>query len=80
MSKKYELNKKIALIRHTKTIYNKNLDLMYDEDGVPTKLRKKVNTTIAMINNGKIPESSLNRINCEILWERLLKMREELRK
>lgn len=66
------LRKKIAKIRHTRTKYDKNLDLMYDETGVQTATRKEINRIIAKVALGEIPSTYLCAIKGEInyaLWK-----------
>ena len=47
----YSFNKRIAQRRHLDTLYDKNIDLMYDKNGNPTQLRKLINYIIAKIMN-----------------------------
>ena len=62
------LNKKIAKLRHCHTIYNKNLDLMYDVDGNQTELRRIVNRILYKIATGELGTSYLAGVNAEIKY------------
>ena len=73
INKNYEFAKDVAFYRHTQTIYNKNLDLMYDENGNQTELRKRLNYIIAKVNRGELPYSFIKAMNSEIKWARTLK-------
>ena len=71
------LNKKIAKLRHCHTIYNKNLDLMYDEDGNQTELRKNINNILYKIASGELGKSYLSGVNSEIRYIKEKKIKEE---
>lgn len=64
------LNKKIAKLRHCHTTYNKNMDLMYDENGNQTELRKEVNKILYKIASGELGTSYLSGVNSEIKYTR----------
>lgn len=62
------LNKKVARLRHCNTTYNRNLDIMYDETGKPTELRKEINNLLFKIATGELDPSYLSGINSEIKY------------
>ena len=64
------LNKKIAKLRHCHTIYNKNMDLMYDTEGNQTELRKEINKILYKIAAGELGNSYLAGVNSEIKYIR----------
>lgn len=64
----FALNRKIAKLRHCHTIYNKNLDLMYDADGNQTELRRTVNRLLYKIATGELGTSYLAGVNAEIKY------------
>lgn len=73
MTSSYEFNKRVARTRHVKTIYDKNIDLMYDENGNSTDLRKLINFIIAKIELGEFSQTFIGGINQEIRYARKLK-------
>lgn len=76
----FALNRKIAKLRHCHTIYNKNLDLMYDADGNQTELRKTINRLLYKIATGELGTSYLAGVNSEIKYvKEKLKKEEKLR-
>ena len=76
----FALNRKIAKLRHCHTIYNKNLDLMYDADGNQTELRKTINRLLYKIATGELGTSYLAGVNSEIKYAKeKLKKEEKLR-
>ncbi len=76
----FVLNKKIAKLRHCHTIYNKNLDLMYDADGNQTELRRTINRLLYKIATGELGTSYLAGVNSEIKYAKeKLKKEERLR-
>ena len=81
MSKRnsYEFNKRIAQRRHLDTIYDKNIDLMYDENGNPTPLRKLINYVIAKIELNEFDYKFIGGINNEIRYQRRLKEQRTLK-
>lgn len=64
----FVLNKKIAKLRHCHTIYNNNLDLMYDANGKQTELRKEINRLLYKIATGELGTSYLAGVNSEIKY------------
>ena len=64
----FVLNKKIAKLRHCHTIYNNNLDLMYDANGKQTELRKEINRLLYKIATGELGTSYLVGVNSEIKY------------
>lgn len=64
----FVLNKKIAKLRHCYTIYNNNLDLMYDANGKQTELRKEINRLLYKIATGELGTSYLVGVNSEIKY------------
>lgn len=62
------LNKKVAKLRHCHTTYNRNLDIMYDETGKPTELRKEINNLLFKIATGELDPSYLSGVNSEIKY------------
>ena len=78
MTSSYEFNKRVARTRHVKTIYDENLDLMYDENGNSTDLRKLINFIIAKIEMGEFSQNFIGGINQEIKYARRLKDSKEL--
>lgn len=64
------LNKKIAKLRHTETNYDKHLDLMYDNDGNQTDLRKHINNVLYKIAVGELNKNYLVGIKSEIKYEK----------
>ena len=64
----FALNRKIAKLRHCHTIYNKNLDLMYDADGNQTELRRTINRLLYKIATGELGTSYLAGVNAEIKY------------
>lgn len=64
------LYRKIAKLRHCATVYDKNLDLMYDEEGNKTELRKEVNKILYRIATGELRSSFLSGVNFEIKYAR----------
>lgn len=66
----FVLNKKIAKLRHCHTIYNKNMDLMYDAEGNQTELRKEINKILYKIASGELGDSYLAGVNSEIKYIR----------
>lgn len=72
----FALNRKIARLRHCHTIYNKNLDLMYDADGNQTELRRTINRLLYKIATGELGKSYLAGINSEIKYAKQ-KLKEE---
>ena len=76
----FALNRKIAKLRHCHTIYNKNLDLMYDANGNQTDLRKTINRLLYKIATGELGTSYLAGVNSEIKYvKEKLKKEEKLR-
>jgi len=76
----FALNRKIAKLRHCHTIYNKNLDLMYDANGNQTELRKTINRLLYKIATGELGTSYLAGVNSEIKYvKEKLKKEEKLR-
>ena len=76
----FALNRKIAKLRHCHTIYNKNLDLMYDANGNQTELRKTINRLLYKIATGELVTSYLAGVNSEIKYvKEKLKKEEKLR-
>jgi len=76
----FALNRKIAKLRHCHTIYNKNLDLMYDANGNQTELRKTINRLLYKIATGELGTSYLAGVNTEIKYlKEKLKKEEKLR-
>lgn len=74
------LNKKIAKLRHRHTIYDKNINLMYDENGNQTELRKEINHLLYKIATGELGKSYLVGINSEIKYVKdKIKKEEKLR-
>jgi len=73
----FHLNKKIAKLRHCHTIYNNNLDLMYDENGNQTELRKEINKILYKIASGELGSSYLAGVNSEIKYAKKKKKQEE---
>lgn len=59
-------NKKLAHFRHEYTSYDKHLDLMYDSEGNPTKLRKDINRVLYKIVAGELDGSWFKWIDNEI--------------
>ena len=64
----FALNRKIAKLRHRHTIYNNNLDLMYDADGNQTELRRTINRLLYKIATGELGTSYLAGVNAEIKY------------
>lgn len=76
----FALNRKIAKLRHCHTIYNKNLDLMYDANGNQTELRRTINRLLYKIATGELGTSYLAGVNSEIKYvKEKLKKEEKLR-
>ena len=76
----FVLNRKIAKLRHCHTIYNKNLDLMYDANGNQTELRRTINRLLYKIAIGELGTSYLAGVNSEIKYvKEKLKKEEKLR-
>ena len=76
----FALNRKIAKLRHCHTIYNKNLDLMYDANGNQTELRRTINRLLYKIAIGELGTSYLAGVNSEIKYvKEKLKKEEKLR-
>lgn len=74
------LNKKIAKLRHCHTIYDNNLDLMYDANGKQTELRKEINRLLYKIATGELGTSYLAGVNSEIKYvKEKIKKEEKLR-
>lgn len=69
----YSFNKRIAQRRHLDTLYDKNIDLMYDKNGNPTQLRKLINYIIAKIELDEFDYKYIGGINQEIRYQRRLK-------
>lgn len=65
-SSRLSLKQKIAKLRHVHTVYNKHVDLMYNDDGSQTELRKTVNHLLYKIASGELTKSYLSGVNSEI--------------
>ena len=53
-------------MRHTKTNYDKHIDLMYDADGNPTQLRRHVNSVLGKIVKGELSKKYIGGLRSEI--------------
>lgn len=73
----FALNRKIAKLRHRHTIYNNNLDLMYDADGKQTELRREINHLLYKIATGELGTSYLAGVNSEIKYAKEKLKKEE---
>ena len=61
-----KLAKDVAWLRHTRTNYDKHYDLMFDADGNPTPLRKRINAVLGKILTGELDPKFLGGIKSEI--------------
>ena len=61
-----KLAKDVAWLRHTRTCYDKHYDLMFDADGNPTPLRKRINAVLGKILTGELDPKFLAGIKSEI--------------
>ena len=76
----YFMAKKIARARHRKTCYDRHYDLMFDENGKPTELRKNINRILCKIELGELDASWYGAIKNMIANERIKQKREKQKK
>jgi len=62
----YIIAQQVARLRHTKTNYDKHIDLMYDADGNPTQLRRHVNSVLGKIVKGELSKKYIGGLRSEI--------------
>lgn len=61
-----KLAKDVAWLRHTRTNYDKHYDLMFDADGNPTLLRKRINSVLGRVATGELSEKYIGGVRSEI--------------
>ena len=64
--KNIKFSKDVAWLRHTRTCYDKHYELMFDKDGNPTPLRKRINQVLGKILTGELDVSYLAGVKNEI--------------
>lgn len=74
---RYFLSKKIAHMRHSMTRYDRHYDLMFDENGKQTQLRRDINRILCKIARGELDASWYGSIKNMIANERIRQKKEK---